>query len=199
MTRAADAVGRELARLGAGTVFGVVGSGNFHVTNALIAGGARFIAARHECGATVMADAWARTTGRPGVVSVHQGPGLTNAMTGIAEAAKSRTPLLVLAAEAPGIRSNFRVDVAGLAAAIGAVAERLSSPASARADAHRAWQAVLGRRTVVLALPLDVQSADCGPAWPGPDLKSPVTFPAAPSPRAVRALAAALRGASRPV
>jgi thiamine pyrophosphate-dependent acetolactate synthase large subunit-like protein len=37
-----------------------------------------------------------------GMVTVHQGPGLTNAMTGIAEAAKSRTPLLVLAAEAPG-------------------------------------------------------------------------------------------------
>src|ERR1700683_471411 len=112
--RVADAVGQGLAKLGADTVFGVVGSGNFHVTNALIAGGARFVAARHEGGAAVMADAWARTAGRPGVVSVHQGPGLTNAMTGIAEAAKSRTSLLVLAAEAPEIRSNFHVDVAGL-------------------------------------------------------------------------------------
>jgi len=120
--RVAEAVGRGLAGLGVNTVFGVVGSGNFHVTNALVAGGARFVAARHEGGATVMADAWARTTGVPGVVTVHQGPGLTNAMTGIAEAAKSRTPLLVLAAEAPEIRSNFHVDVAGLAAAVGAVA-----------------------------------------------------------------------------
>ena len=114
--RVAEAVGRGLAGLGADTVFGVVGSGNFHVTNALVAGGARFVAARHEGGAAVMADAWARTTGNVGVVTVHQGPGLTNAMTGIAEAAKSRTPLLVLAAEAPEIRSNFHVDVAGLAA-----------------------------------------------------------------------------------
>ena len=157
--RVADAVGQGLAKLGADTVFGVVGSGNFHVTNALIAGGARFVAARHEGGATVMADAWARTAGRPGVVSVHQGPGLTNAMTGIAEAAKSRTPLLVLAAEAPEIRSNFHVDVAGLAAAVGAVPERLYSPASALADAHRAYQTALGRRTVILALPLNVQAA----------------------------------------
>ena len=108
-------------------MFGVVGSGNFHVTNALIAGGARFIAARHEGGAAVMADAWARTMGKPGaagavgVLSVHQGPGLTNAMTGIAEAAKSRTPLLVLAAEAPEVRSNFHLDVAGLADACGAL------------------------------------------------------------------------------
>ena len=63
--RVADAVGAELARLGADVVFGVVGSGNFHVTNALIAGGARFVAARHEGGAATMADSWARTCGRP--------------------------------------------------------------------------------------------------------------------------------------
>ena len=122
-----------------------------------------------------MADAWARTTGAPGVVTVHQGPGLTNAMTGIAEAAKSRTPLLVLAAEAPEIRSNFHVDVAGLASAVGAVAERLYSPASALADAHRAYATALGRRTVVLALPLNVQAAQCQPA-PGqlaPDQPAP--------------------------
>src|ERR1700733_15445593 len=109
--RVAEAVGQGLAKLGADTVFGVVGSGNFHVTNALIAGGSRFVAARHEGGATVMADAWARTAGRPGLVSVHQGPGLTNAMTGITEAAKSRTPMVVLAADvaSSAVRSNFRI------------------------------------------------------------------------------------------
>jgi acetolactate synthase I/II/III large subunit len=194
--RVADAVGRGLAGLGVNTVFGVVGSGNFHVTNALVAGGARFIAARHEGGATVMADAWARTTGAPGVVTVHQGPGLTNAMTGIAEAAKSRTPLLVLAAEAPEIRSNFHVDVAGLAASVGAVAERLYSPASALADAHRAYSTALGRRTVVLALPLNVQAGACDPG-PVPALRR--MFPAAPAAEAVTALAGVLRAARRPV
>jgi acetolactate synthase-1/2/3 large subunit len=199
--RVADAVGRGLAGLGVNTVFGVVGSGNFHVTNALVAGGARFVAARHEGGATVMADAWARTTGAPGVVTVHQGPGLTNAMTGIAEAAKSRTPLLVLAAEAPEIRSNFHVDVAGLAAAVGAVAERLYSPASALADVHRAYATALGRRTVVLALPLNVQAAQDQPAQgdPGPVPALRRTFPPAPGAEAVTAMAAVLRAARRPV
>ena len=194
--RVAEAVGRGLAGLGVNTVFGVVGSGNFHVTNGLVAGGARYVAARHEGGATVMADAWARTTGAPGVVTVHQGPGLTNAMTGIAEAAKSRTPLLVLAAEAPEIRSNFHVDVAGLAAAVGAVAMRLYSPASALADAHRAYCAALGRRTVVLALPLNVQAGDCEPGSL-PALRR--TFPTAPAAEAVTALADVLRAARRPV
>jgi acetolactate synthase I/II/III large subunit len=194
--RVADAVGQGLAKLGAEVVFGVVGSGNFHVTNALIAGGARFMAARHEGGATVMADAWARTAGRPGVVSVHQGPGLTNAMTGIAEAAKSRTPLLVLAAEAPEVRSNFHVDVAGLAAAVGAVPERLYSPASALADVHRAWQTALGRRTVILALPLNVQAAAFETATVS---AAPRTYPPGPAPEAVTAVAAVLRGATQPV
>jgi acetolactate synthase I/II/III large subunit len=209
--RVAEAVGRGLAGLGVDTVFGVVGSGNFHVTNALVAGGARFIAARHEGGAAVMADAWARTTGVPGVVTVHQGPGLTNAMTGIAEAAKSRTPLLVLAAEAPEIRSNFHVDVAGLAAAVGAVGERLYSPASALADAHRAYATALGRRTVILALPLNIQGAQYQSAQylaaqhqPPPGELGPVpalrrAYPIAPAAEAVTALAEALRGARRPV
>jgi len=194
--RVAEAVGQGLAKLGAEVVFGVVGSGNFYVTNALTAGGARFLAARHEGGATVMADAWARTAGRPGIVSVHQGPGLTNAMTGIAESAKSRTPLLVLAAEAPEIRSNFHVDVAGLAAAVGAEADRLYSPASALADAYRAYQTALGRRTVILALPLNIQAAQ----WQAGSVQAPPrTYPAAPSPEAVTAVAAVLRGAERPV
>jgi acetolactate synthase-1/2/3 large subunit len=206
--RVADAAGRELARLGVTTVFGVVGSGNFHVTNALVAGGARFVAARHESGAAVMADAWARTSDAVGVVTVHQGPGLTNALTGIAEAAKSRTPLLVLAAEAPEIRSNFHVDVAGLAAAVGAVAERLHSPASALADVRRAYSAALGRRTVVLALPLDVQASQYQPGQyqpvPGePALVDPRPVPAPervlPAAEAVTALAAVLREARRPV
>ena len=52
-----DAVGGRPRRLGADTVFGVVGSGNFHVTNALTPRGARFVAARHEGGAATMADA----------------------------------------------------------------------------------------------------------------------------------------------
>jgi thiamine pyrophosphate-dependent acetolactate synthase large subunit-like protein len=161
-----DAVAAVLAEFGADTVFGVVGSGNFHVTNALIGRGARFVAARHECGAASMADGWARTTGRPGIVSVHQGPGLTNAMTGITEAAKSRTPLIVLAADvaAAAVRSNFRIDVASLAAAVGAVPARLHSPDFAVDDTIRAYRtAVQERRTVILALPLDVQAGDCPP------------------------------------
>ena len=128
MTLAAIVVGRTLAELGVRQVFGVVGSGNFHVTNALVDGGARFVAARHENGAATMADAYARMSGTVAALSLHQGCGLTNALTGITEAAKSRTPLVVLAAEATSPLSNFHVDQTSIAAAVGAIPRRLHEP-----------------------------------------------------------------------
>jgi len=195
----AELVGSALARLGVGHAFGVVGSGNFHVTNALRAAGVPFVAARHEGGAATMADAWARTTGRPAVLTVHQGCGLTNAMTGIAEAAKSRTPLLVLAAEtgAAAVRSNFRIDQSALATAVGAVAERVHTPASAAPDVVRAYRtAVEQRRTVVLNLPLDVQAA---PTPDGPLPAVPALARVRPDAGVVAELAALIAAAERPV
>ncbi|MEU5850805.1 thiamine pyrophosphate-binding protein [Saccharopolyspora shandongensis] len=196
----AEVVGRTVAALGADHVFGVVGSGNFHVTNALVAAGARFVAARHEGGAATMADAYARTSGRVGVLSVHQGCGLTNALTGITEAAKSRTPLLVLAAEtaSAAIRSNFRIDQDALATAVGARAERVHSAATAVDDVVRAFRlATEGRRTVVLNLPLDVQAAEFDGEPHVPQL--PALNPVAPSAAAVRELTDRLVAAQRPV
>jgi thiamine pyrophosphate-dependent acetolactate synthase large subunit-like protein len=191
----ANAVGRALRLSGVDTVFGVVGSGNFHVTNALVAGGARFVAARHEGGAATMADAYARVSGNLGVLSVHQGPGLTNALTGITEAAKSRTPLLVLAAEVTSPRSNFWIDQAALATAVGAVPERIHSPETALADAARACRtAVAERRTVLLSLPLDVQAAECPNLWADPEIAGPP--PPVPE---IDGLADALSAARRPV
>ncbi len=214
----AEAVADVLQGFGADTVFGLVGSGNFHVTNALTARGVSFVAARHECGAAAMADAWSRTSGRTGLLSLHQGPGFTNALTGITEAAKSRTPLVVLAADVAGpeVRSNFRIGMDALAAAVGAVPERIHSPRSARADAARAFRtATRERRTVVLSMPLDVQHAQCpsptpttagqarhGPAMPGPVMSAAAAEPlASPAPAAgaVQALAATMRRAQRPV
>jgi thiamine pyrophosphate-dependent acetolactate synthase large subunit-like protein len=196
----AELVGRTLAELGVGSAFGVVGSGNFHVTNALRAGGVRYVAARHEGGAATMADAYARTSGRVGVLTLHQGCGLTNALTGITEAAKSRTPLLVLAADtgAAAVRSNFRIDQDALARSVGAVAERVHSPGSALVDVVRAYRtAVEQRRTVVLNLPLDVQAAAAPEAGPVPAV--PPLAPVRPGRDAVDALAALLTSAQRPV
>jgi len=159
----AEAVGALLAAAGVRAAFGVVGSGNFHVTNALVARGVRYHAARHEGGAATMADAYARMTGEVTVLSVHQGPGLTNAITGIAEAAKSRTPLVVLAGQATDTRSNFHIDQDAAARAVGAVPIRAATAGTAAECALEAFRTARDeRRTVVLSLPLDVQAAESG-------------------------------------
>jgi thiamine pyrophosphate-dependent acetolactate synthase large subunit-like protein len=163
----ADVVGATVAAQGVLDAFGVVGSGNLVATNALVAGGARFHPARHEGGAVCMADGYGRVSGRVGVVSVHQGPGLTNTMTGLAEAAKSRTPMLVLAGETPAaaLTSNFRIDQHDLVESVGAIADRVFSAASAADDAQRAYQrALVERRPVVLMMPIDIQPLPAGSA-----------------------------------
>ncbi|WGM20902.1 thiamine pyrophosphate-binding protein [Paenarthrobacter sp. OM7] len=198
--RVSTLVGRTLAKLGVGHVFGVVGSGNFDVTGTLMAEGIPFTATRHEGGAATMADAYSRMSGKVGVVTTHQGCGLSNAITGIGEAAKSRTPMIVLTADtqAAAIRSNFKIDQDALARSVGAVAERIHSPATAVADTVRAFRtAVNERRTVVLSLPLDVQSASAA------DEVSAVVVPeplkTRPDAAAVEQLVALISAAERPV
>ncbi|MBC9713721.1 thiamine pyrophosphate-binding protein [Streptomyces sp. TRM66268-LWL] len=200
--KVAEAVGQALVAAGIGRVFGVVGSGNFHVTNAMTAAGAHFVAARHEGGAATMADAYARTAGRPAAVSVHQGPGLTNALTGLAEAAKSRTPLVVLAPEATQRHSNFHVEQEALALAVGARSTRVGSASDAVEQTAAAVRLAAHERcTVVLNLPLDVQAQEV------PDAAELLAAVLPPRPRTpvepaeaeVAALAELLAHAERPV
>ncbi|MGI8578075.1 MAG: thiamine pyrophosphate-binding protein [Nocardioidaceae bacterium] len=195
----AEAVGWALAGLGVDHVFGVVGSGNFHVTNALRTSGVHFVAARHEGGAATMADAYARMSGTVAAITVHQGCGLTNAMTGITEAAKSRTPMIVLAADVSEVTSNFYVDQDVLATSVGAVAMRVESADDAVATAAQAYYtAIDGRRTVVLNLPLHVQAQDVPadrrtlPGRPAPQGRTPDRT-------SVKRLADAIGRAQRPV
>jgi len=193
-------VGRTLAKLGVGHVFGVVGSGNFDVTGTLMAEGIPFTAARHEGGAATMADAYTRMSGKVGVVTTHQGCGLSNAITGIGEAAKSRTPMIVLTADtqAAAIRSNFKIDQDALARSVGAIAERIHSPATAIADTVRAFRtAVNERRTVVLSLPLDIQSGTAADEVGAAVVPQPLKV--RPDAGAVQQLVSLIAAAERPV
>jgi thiamine pyrophosphate-dependent acetolactate synthase large subunit-like protein len=194
-----EAVGKALADQGVRVVFGLMGSGNLTVTNALRDAGARFYGARHETGAVCMADGYARVSGEVAAASVHQGPGLTNAVTGLTEAAKSRTPIVVLAGDTPAaaLRSNFRVDQDGLVSAVGAVAERVHGADTAVADTVRAVRrARVERRAVVLMLPLDVQAMEVGEALPASAV--PELAPPRPSDASIERVADALLRGRRP-
>src|SRR6516164_5036584 len=155
----AAVLARDLAGYGARRCFGLLGTANFKISHALAKHDVEVISARHEGNATTMAEAYAKATQELTLVSVHSGPGLTNALTGIAEAAKSRTPLLVLAGDAPtgAVTSNFYIEQADMVRSVGAIAERIYTTGSAREDTLRAvTRALRERQTVVLSLPTDV-------------------------------------------
>ena len=196
----ANVVGATIAAQGGRDAFGVLGSGNLVVTNALCRHGARFHHARHEGAAVCMADGFARVSGRVGVCSVHQGPGLTNTVTGLAEAAKSRTPVLVLAGETPAsaLTSNFRIDQHDLVESVGAIADRVHGPRTAADDAQRACErAMLERRPVVLMMPIDIQPQPVASTEPSQRGRPPIA-PPAPYADAIRNLADLLQSAQRP-
>src|SRR5580704_8636785 len=195
----AGAIARDLASYGARRCFGLLGTANFKISHALVGAGVELISARHEGNAASMGDAYAKATGELTLVSVHSGPGLTNALTGIAEAAKSRTPLLVLAGDVPNgaVKSNFHIDQAEMVRAVGAVSERIHTARSAREDTLRAvTRALRDRQTVVLSLPMDVQDAELATNSAPPELP-PAPGRLHPDPEAVARLADAMVRAER--
>ena len=197
----AEVLAKDLAALGARRCFGLLGTANFKISHGLVQAGVELISARHEGNAASMGDAYAKATGELTLVSVHSGPGLTNAITGIAEAAKSRTPLLVLAGDVPtgNVKSNFYFDQAELVRSVGAVSERTYTPQSARGDLLRAvTRAMRDRQTVVLSLPLDVQDARLNGANAPLEL-TPLPGRVQPDQKEVRRLAEALSRAKRPL
>jgi acetolactate synthase-1/2/3 large subunit len=91
----ADIVVRALQEEGAEIVFGHPGGAVLEVYDAIYRLRLRHVLARHEQGALHMADGYARSSGRPGVAIVTSGPGVTNAITGIATAYTDSIPLVV--------------------------------------------------------------------------------------------------------
>ena len=143
-----------------------------------MAGGARYVAARHEGGAIAMADAYYRATGDVAVCTTTYGPGLTNAATGLAEAVKHRSGVLLLSGDQPtsGPRP-IDIDQGAFAAALGARTVRVTDPATVRGTVARALELARGGpRLVVLSLPANLLGADV-PDQPGPPACSGVARP----------------------
>src|SRR4029450_5120965 len=88
-----------LEQLGVEVVFGLCGHTVIGMLDALGKSRVRFITTRHEQIAAHAADGYARVTGKPGVVLSHLGPGLTNAATGVANAALDSIPMVVIAGD----------------------------------------------------------------------------------------------------
>jgi acetolactate synthase I/II/III large subunit len=90
-----------LERLGVEVVFGLCGHTVIAFLDALGKSRIRFVSTRHEQVAAHAADGYARASGKPGVLLTHLGPGLTNACTGVANAALDSIPMVVIAGDVP--------------------------------------------------------------------------------------------------
>ncbi len=191
----ASAIVAALASAGTRLVFGVPGGGpNLDVVGAAAAAGLRFVLARGETAATIMAATCADLTGTPGAVVVTRGPGLASAVNGIAHAALDRLPLVVIADTVPSAAPRIthqRIDQDALGRSVAKAAITVGGP---RAAAHAVRTAV--------AVPPGPVVANMDASAPDLDvLESPET-PVQGSARAkdeARVLAEAMGAARRPV
>jgi acetolactate synthase I/II/III large subunit len=90
-----------LERVGVEVMFGLCGHTIIALLDALGKSRIRFVSTRHEQIAAHAADGYARASGKTGVLLTHLGPGLTNACTGVANAALDSIPMVVIAGDVP--------------------------------------------------------------------------------------------------
>ena len=189
---------------GVDTVFGIPGVHNIELFRGLHRSGVRTIAPRHEQGAGFMADGWSVVTGRPGVCALISGPGLTNALTPMAQAYHDSRPMLVLASTTPTDALGGHIgplhdltDQAAVARTVCAFSETVLDPADVPALIARAWDVFTSSRPrpVHLAFPTDVLELLVEPFTAVP---SAAARPVA-DPRAIERAATLLAGATSPI
>ncbi|MFF5026256.1 thiamine pyrophosphate-binding protein [Streptomyces collinus] len=213
--RLVDLLAAELAAAGVTHLFGVGGANIEDLYDAVHRGGAvRGVVAKHEFSAVTMADGYARSTGRVGVVAATSGGGAMNLVPGLAEAYASRVPVLALVGQPPtgqegqgafqdssGRAGSF--DAREVFAPVSRFCARVDDPDSLAELLPRALAAARAapRGPAVLLLPKDVQQAPVRlPArTPAPaPAPAPEDSPAVPlDAAAVGAVSDALRGARR--
>lgn len=162
-----------LADRGVTTVFGIPGVHTLELYRGLANSGIRHITARHEQGAGFMADGWGRVTDTPGVAIVITGPGVTNAMTPLAQARHDSTPLLVISAAVKTTHRGRQLgvihDLPDQSAMTSTVTRRtltVTDPSMLEHAVAEAWAVLSGRAgprgPVHLEVPMDILRLPAG-------------------------------------
>ena len=153
---------RTLVDHGVREVFALSGGHLDPIFQACAAHGVRIIDTRHEAAAVHMADGYARTTGKPGVAIVTAGPGVTNAVTGVANAYMDAIPLICIGGRSP-LRDDDRLPLQGmdqiaLMAPITKFARTVLQPERVAEYLVMAWRIATSGRPgpVFLDIPIDV-------------------------------------------
>ena len=197
---------RTLKQAGVEVVFGLHGGHLDTFLTGCTAEGIRLVDCRHEAAAVNAADGYSRLTGKPGVAVVTSGPGLTNGLAGITNAAADGRPLLVITSspptgEAETLELQGGLDLIAMLSPVVKWAHKVMA-------AHRVPDLVgLGLRKamahpqgpVVIDLPIDVAFTPVPEQRVGNPGHPAVALPAQPPAEAVEAAADLLKQAERPV
>lgn len=156
-----EAIARGLADLGCTEIFGVLGDGCVYVVDSYIRDcEGHYIPAVYEGGAVLMAQGWARVSGRVGVASVTHGPGLANTVTALIEGVKAATPMVLLAGDTRATDREHaqNINQRALVESVGAGFEPLRAPDTVAEDLSRAfYRAQAECRPIVFNMPVEMQ------------------------------------------
>jgi 5-guanidino-2-oxopentanoate decarboxylase len=209
MSAAPRTVGRyvveTLAANGIDTAFGIPGVHNIELYRGLKSARLRHVLARHEQNAAFAADGFARVSGRVAAVLVISGPGLTNALTALAQAASDSVPLLLIASTPvrASLGRHWGVlhelpDQRAVAAGAAGLALHADCAEQVRAHLRSAFAFLHGGRPrpAYLGIPLDLLAETTALE---PERFAPPSAALAPDPAAIEAARALLGAAQRPL
>lgn len=175
----ATACARTLTAIGIDAVFSVSGDQILSLYEAFDRQGIRIIHARHETAAVYMAEAWAQLRGSPALCLVTAGPGHLSALTGLAAATASETPVVLLAGSSPiraaGTGAFQEVDQVAAAVPVCKAAMTAESPEAVGPTLRRAFEVAVSGvpGSVSMTIPVDVLEA---PVFLFNELGKPATF-----------------------
>ncbi|MBC8270228.1 MAG: thiamine pyrophosphate-binding protein [Rhodospirillaceae bacterium] len=154
---------------GADSVFCVPGESYLEVLDALYdaRNAIRVISCRHEHGASNMAEAYGKLTGKPGICMVTRGPGACNASIGVHTAFQDSTPMILFIGQVGrqhlGREAFQEVDYVQMFTPLAKAVEQIEAAEDVPAAVARAYRTALSGRPgpVVLALPEDMLRESC--------------------------------------
>jgi 5-guanidino-2-oxopentanoate decarboxylase len=209
MSAAPWTVGRyvieTLVANGIDIAFGIPGVHNIELYRGVGAARLRHVLARHEQNAAFAADGYARASGRPAAVLVISGPGVSNALTAVAQAYSDSVPMLVIASTPVRASLGRRwgvlhelPDQRALAAGVTRLALHANSAAEVRAHLAAAFTDLSSgrRRPVYLGIPLDLLAET---TQLRPERFAAASAPPQPDAQALAAARALLEDAARPL
>ncbi|WP_443970688.1 biosynthetic-type acetolactate synthase large subunit [Sphingobium sp. CR28] len=202
----ADILVQCLIDLGVDTVFGYPGGAVLPIYDAIFEHPKiKHILVRHEQGATHMAEGYARSTGKPGVVLVTSGPGATNAVTGITDALLDSIPMIVITGQVPtqliGTDAFQEADTVGITRHCTKHNYLVKDPAKLAGVVHEAFHiATTGRPgPVVIDIPKNVQIATAPFEKPEPIAHKSYRPQIEPDPAAISATVDLIMQSDRPI